>query len=113
MNPEFPTTKLIEIMCVGRGSDGRGVLEKPINVVIKLSRPYLKKPNDIEVVPKNCPFFTGGHRQRCKASHPDSDKVGTGVACPYSFDWPYVLENNTDWKVPTELVDIMEEVKAS
>lgn len=113
MNQEFPTIKSIEIMCVGRGPDGGGVLEKPINVVIKLSRPYLKKPNDIEVVPKNCPFLTGGDPQRCKASHPDEDKVGAGVLCPFSFDWPYVLENNADWEIPTELVNIMEEVKFS
>lgn len=113
MNQEFPTIKSTEIMCNGRGPNGEGVLEKPINVVIELSRPYLRKPNDIEVVPKDCPFLTGGHCQRCKASHPDKDKVGTGVLCPYSFNWPYVLENNLDWKIPTELISIMEEVKLS
>ena len=101
----------IIISCGGRGPNGESIFE-PIDIVIELFKPYPLYQNDIEVVPKDCSFLTGGHRQRCKASHPDLDKVGDGVACPYSFDFPYVLENNADWKIPVELVNIMEELKA-
>lgn len=104
---------LVEINCRGRGPNGQEVPDVSIKVTIELSKPYNKKPNDILVEPKDCPFLTGGHRERCKASHPDQDKVGDGVSCPYSFDYPYVSENNTDWKIPDELVKIMKRMKAS
>ncbi len=34
----------------------------------------------------DCKYNTGGHGDRCKASHPEVDKIGNGVGCPYSFD---------------------------
>lgn len=39
-----------------------------------------------------CPYNTGGHGQRCKASHPEVDKVGDGVLCPYALDIPYYAD---------------------
>lgn len=49
-----------------------------------------------------CKYNTGGHGQRCKASHPDTDKVGEGIICPYSFD----IFNRLDYERKTE--DVLE-----
>ena len=59
----------------------------------------------------DCPHNTGGHGQRCKASHPDVDKVGQGVGCPYSFDYPYVLTFDRSWKPPEEIAEAVELMK--
>ncbi len=78
------------IQCRGRDSAGKEVLQNPVDVSVKIS----KSPdsNDISSMVE-CPHNTGGHGQRCKASHPPGvDKVGEGVGCPYSFDVPYALE---------------------
>jgi len=61
----------------------------------------------------NCIHNTGGHGDRCKASHPDKDKFGKRIWCPYSFDFPYVLESNQDWQAPEELKVAVEEMIAS
>lgn len=45
----------------------------------------------------DCPYNTGGHGQRCKASHPHSDKFEEGVHCPYSFDLPYAFDIRIDF----------------
>ncbi|MFH0779786.1 MAG: hypothetical protein V1928_02900 [Parcubacteria group bacterium] len=50
-----------------------------------------------------CPFNTGSHGQRCKASHPsceDHDPNGEKIGCPYSFDYPYAKKYNPNWKPP-------------
>ncbi|MDD5738395.1 MAG: hypothetical protein PHY72_00495 [Candidatus Pacebacteria bacterium] len=98
----------VTIFCKGRGSDGQEVLENSIRVVVQVSHPYASKPGDV-LVEVNCRFNTGSHKQRCKASHPDLDKVGDGVLCPYSFDFPFVRENNPNWMIPKELIDIITE----
>ena len=79
---EFP------IKCKGRDKNGNEVLEEPIGVIVNISRTTdTSIESDVE-----CPYNTGGHGQRCKASHPEVDKVGEGVRCPYSFDIPYAFE---------------------
>ena len=77
------------IQCKGRNSGGSEVLEKPVEVKVKIH----KSPgsNDISSIVE-CPYNTGGHGQRCDASHPKVDKINEGVGCPYSFDIPYALE---------------------
>ncbi|MEK6854931.1 MAG: hypothetical protein AABX73_01795 [Nanoarchaeota archaeon] len=77
------------IQCKGRDANGLEVLTEPVNVNVKIH----KSPGSNTISSNvECPYNTGGHGQRCKASHPDVDKVGEGVGCPYSFDIPYALE---------------------
>src|SRR3989344_7912872 len=77
------------IQCKGRDSLGSEVFQEPVDVKVKIH----KSPGS-NMISSNveCPYNTGGHGQRCKASHPEIDKVGEGVGCPYSFDVPYALE---------------------
>jgi len=93
--------EMIQIMCEGRGFLGEEILVTPISVVVEL---YTRDHRNIQVSPRNCPHNTGGHGQRCKAAHPEQDKVGEGIECPYSFDYPYALEFPS-WRVPAELED--------
>jgi len=80
------------IECKGRDGKGKEVLPKPVNVTVHI----YKSPGSSSITTQvNCPYNTGSHGQRCKASHPDKDKVGDGVICPYSFDIPYALEKGT------------------
>ena len=82
-------TQTFPIECKGRNELGDEVLDTPVNVKINIH----KRPgsntisSDVE-----CPYNAGGHGQRCKASHPETYKVGEGVRCPYSFDIPYAFE---------------------
>jgi len=77
------------IECKGRDSRGREVLDKPVSANVKIS----KSPGSNELTSLvECCYNTGGHGQRCKASHPDVDKVGEGIGCPYSFDVPYAFD---------------------
>lgn len=93
--------KNVQLNCKGRGNNGEEVLGKAVLVTIRLSQ----SPGTrlISVGPQDCPYNTGGHGQRCKASHPNHDKVGVGVGCPFSFDFPYVLEVIDGWEPPREL----------
>ena len=78
------------IQCRGRDRHGNEVLKKPVAVTVvahQHSGDFQNIHLDVE-----CPYITGGHGQRCKASHPNTDKVGEGVGCPYSVDIPYALE---------------------
>ena len=77
------------VQCHGRNSIGDKVLETPVSIDVVIH----KSPgsNTISSVVK-CTYNTGGHGQRCKASHPEEDKQGNGVLCPYSFDIPYAFE---------------------
>lgn len=103
--------KIVCIQCRGRGPSGEVVLDKPVSVNVSLSQPEPERM--ISVGPMDCPYNTGGHGQRCKASHPDQDKVGEGVICPFSFDYPYVLEFKPDWTAPAELTAAMAEFGVS
>jgi hypothetical protein len=91
---------LIPIECHGIGKDGQEILAKPVklNIVIR------KNPdgNEISVNPKKCRHNTGGHGQRCKASHPYIDKGGEDFFCPYAFDYPYAKESE-GWKMPEKI----------
>jgi hypothetical protein len=90
MNVEDYVEQNFPIKCGGRNKKGSEVLTEPIEVSIKV----YKSPNSNDLSSIiDCPYNTGGHGQRCKASHPKGvDKIGEGVICPYSFDIPYALE---------------------
>lgn len=77
------------IQCKGRDSLGREILKEPLDVTVKI---YNLPGSDTISSNVKCLYNTGGHGQRCKASHPEVDKAGEGVGCPYSFDIPYALE---------------------
>lgn len=86
------------IKCYGRDYLGNEVLKEPVSVEVKI---YQSNGSE-EVISSNvyCPFNTGGHGQRCKAFHPEIDKLIEGgkvfdAFCPYSFDLPYALEKKT------------------
>ena len=101
------TTKTVCVKCHGRGDRGQDVLPEPIDVTVQLSMPSASGP--ISVAPTDCPYNTGGHGQRCKASHPHQDKVGQGIACTFSFDFPDVAADPT-WHTPEELEAVIEEL---
>jgi hypothetical protein len=79
------------IECKGRNNVGDEVLDTPVGVKIEIH----KSPGS-SMISSNveCLYNAGGHGQRCKASHPEVDKVKEGVGCPYSFDIPYAFETN-------------------
>lgn len=82
--------KVFPIKCRGRNALGEEVLPKPVSAKVKVYQsPGDEKNISLSV---DCVHNTGGHGQRCKASHPGKDKVGEGVGCPYSADIPYALE---------------------
>lgn len=95
--------RLVTIQCRGYNERGEPSLDSPVSAVIDIHR----SPgcDSISVGPESCPHNTGGHGQRCKASHPPGvDKVGDGVTCPFSFDWPYVTEfYGKRWAPPLEI----------
>ena len=77
------------VLCQGRDRYGHKALEKPIEVSVKIQ----KSPGCSTISSLvDCQYNTGGHGQRCKASHPGVDKKWGGINCPYSFDVPYALE---------------------
>jgi len=77
------------IECNGRNAEGEKVCNVSINATIKIYKSPGSNTISSQVI---CPYITGGHGQRCKMSHPHSDKVGDGVNCPYSFDIPYAFD---------------------
>lgn len=82
-------TQNYSIKCKGRDRFGNEILGTPVDVTVKIH----KSPGSNTLSSLvDCIYNTGGHGQRCKASHPDVDKVDEGVGCPYSFDIPYALE---------------------
>lgn len=104
----------VDITCKGRDMEGKEALEEGIPVVISIRprKPPIVLNAEIVVEPVRCPYNTGGHGQRCKASHPGQDKVGNGVFCPFSFDYPYVLEGNPYWGPPEIIAEAFREAKA-
>ncbi len=94
------SVKEVSIKCCGRNAQGGPVLKEPILVTIRLRYNSDFASSMVTSEPKNCPHNTGGHGQRCRASHPlGLDKVGDGVLCPFAFDWPYA-EEFPGWKPP-------------
>ncbi len=75
---------VIPIQCFGRDASYQSTLTKPVFACVDVS-------SDGEHISLNvqCRYNTGSHGQRCKASHPNEDKVGDGVFCPYAIDLPY------------------------
>lgn len=82
-------TQTYPIECRGRNEIGDKVLANPVDVKVKISKGTGSNMLSSYVY---CPYNTGGRGQRCKASHPDVDKVGEGIVCPYCFDVPYVFD---------------------
>ena len=82
-------TQTYPVECKGRNEIGDEVLATPVNVEVEI---YKIRGGNLISSDVECPYNTGGHGQRCKASHPEVDKVGEGVGCPYSFDIPYAIE---------------------
>lgn len=99
--------RIVKVACRGRTLVGEPVLDKPVEVSVRLYR----SPDTSECCcdVSGCPHNTGGHGQRCKASHPWTDKVGDGVLCPFAFDYPYALKS-IGWKMPEELREAVEAV---
>jgi hypothetical protein len=74
------------IDCFGVDAAGKDVLEEPLlSLIMQVSK---RQDSDLVCVDLlDCPYNTGGHGQRCKASHPEVDKLGEGVSCPFSMDF--------------------------
>lgn len=98
--------KTVKVKCHGRTLIGEPALIESVEATVMLGRAADSGLCSCNVA---CPYNTGGHGQRCKASHPWTDKDGEGVACPFSFDYPYVLAS-IGWKVPEELREALEAV---
>ncbi len=95
----------VQLGCKGRGFRGEEVLKQEQLVNINLHRS--PGSTSVSVTPTDCPHNTGSHAQRCKAAHPETDKIGNGISCPYSFDYPYAQENSLGWKPPTALMEAL------
>ncbi len=95
----------VRLGCKGKGFHGEEVLAQEQLVTINLHRS--PGSSSVSVSPTDCPHNTGGHGDRCKAAHPGKDKVGNGIYCPYSFDYPYVQQNNPGWKPPEALMEAL------
>lgn len=80
--------QVFPIRCRGRNKEGSVVLKIPEKVKVLVS----SLGDDAIQCSVDCRFNTGGHGQRCKASHPDINKVGDGVGCPYRLLIPFVMD---------------------
>ena len=69
------------VLCHGRDTEGQEVLAHPVDVRVKIR---LLEDGKTIAVGVECVHNTGGHGERCKASHPGQDKVGEGIRCPYA-----------------------------
>lgn len=98
--------RTFKLMCLGRTLTGQSVLDEPVEVEVRIYR----SPNSKECCCNvECPYNTGGHGQRCKASHPWTGKVGEGVLCPFVFDYPYALKD-AKWEMPVELRETVDAI---
>ena len=77
--------KKFQFGCRGRNSNWNEVLDKPVNVELKVC---LNPGHTIYTISSSvdCPYATGRIYRKCKASHPNKDKPGDAVFCPYSVD---------------------------
>ncbi len=83
-------TQTYPVKCRGRNDLGEEVLKDSVNVEVKI---HTSPGSNIISSNVRCQYNTGGHGQRCKATHPNVDKVGEGIGCPYSLDIPYAMDN--------------------
>lgn len=90
MNPTDYVKQEFQIECKGRDKSGKEVLPHPVLIYLQIYQS--PGSNTISSDTSHCIYNTGAHGQRCRASHPDVDKIGEGVECPYSFDIPHALE---------------------
>ncbi len=81
---------IFPIKCRGRDLEKKEVLPEPMAVEVSVHQSIGDEKNILLSV--KCPYNTGGHGQRCKASHPKVDKIGDGIGCPYAIDIPYALD---------------------
>lgn len=69
--------------CHGRDCEDNETLDTPVPVIVSFYQNPMRSVFSMEV---DCKFVTGGHRQRCMASHQsceDHDSHGHKVGCPY------------------------------
>lgn len=76
--------KICNVQCYGCDQNGQLALEEPMNAQVKI----YKTPDSEYLISTTvkCSYNTGAHGQRCRASHPETDKAGEGVSCPFSFE---------------------------
>ncbi|MBR9705816.1 hypothetical protein GOV14_02155 [Candidatus Pacearchaeota archaeon] len=77
-----------KVKCKGRDEQRNEVLEEAVKVTVNVT------PSGESILSSSveCQYNTGSHGQRCKASHPEVDKQGKGIICPYSIDIPYAID---------------------
>ena len=93
MSREQYETGKFHVRGYGRNAEGTLALKQPVEVTIEVA----KSPGtDLISLSVECPYNTGAHGGRCKASHPDTDKVGEGIGCIYSLDLPWEFEKDPD-----------------
>jgi hypothetical protein len=87
-----PIFALFGFDCAGRDAAHEPALAEPVFAELKITQRVSGSANfSLDV---KCAHNTGGHHQRCKASHPPGvDKVGEGVLCPYSIDIPWYRDS--------------------
>lgn len=78
------------IQCRGRNESREEVLLQPIEAKVRIFQPNGNETTISTIV--ECLHNTGGHGDRCKASHPGIDKIGEGIGCPYSLEIPFTLD---------------------
>lgn len=88
---------IFPIKCYGRTAakkcqvGGKAVLKDPVDVEVVIIQ-HNGDEASITLTVK-CPFNTGAHGRKCKASRLDSDKPPLiDIICPYAADIPYELE---------------------
>ncbi len=95
-------TQTFSVECKGRDINGNDFFSDGIRVDVTIS----KSPGSSTISSNvTCPYNTGAHGQRCKASHPKIEKIlfekgmdpawNEDIICPYSFDIPYALEKKS------------------
>ena len=106
MAMDTPVEGRARFECFGVDAEGKNVLSSPEAVAVD----FVQREGNTTSFTGNvrCSYIAGGHGQRCRASHPDSAKVGDGVSCPFTFDYPYVKNNNPDWICPSKLWQVFD-----
>jgi hypothetical protein len=96
--PDTPNKKSFTFKCHGPDFEGNETLDVPVPVTLTIEQMPLKSAFDCNV---KCQFITGGHAQRCYASHPENhnhNKQGNKVYCPYSVSMGSVTGTYKDPK---------------